>query len=37
MRRERRYVRILVVMALGIVVLGFALGIAGALIGAPVN
>ncbi len=35
LRRERRYVRILVAMAIGIVALGFVLGIIGALLGAP--
>jgi hypothetical protein len=35
LRRERRYVRILVAMAVAIVVLGFALGILSALLGAP--
>lgn len=34
LRRERRYVRLLVAMIVGIVLLGFALGILGALIGA---
>jgi len=37
LRRERRYVRILVLMAVGIVVLGFALGILGALLGTPAS
>jgi hypothetical protein len=36
LRNERRYVRLLVGMAFGIVVLGFVLGIAGALIGVPI-
>lgn len=36
LRTERRYVRILVGMALGIVVLGFALGLLGALLGLPI-
>ncbi len=36
LRRERRYVRILVAMALGIVALGFVLGLGGALLGVPV-
>lgn len=35
LRRERRYVRILVTMALGIVALGFVLGVVGALLGSP--
>ena len=34
LRRERRYVRILVAMAVGIVLLGFVLGIIGAVVGA---
>jgi hypothetical protein len=32
LRRERRYVRLLVLMAVGVVVLGFALGLVGALL-----
>jgi hypothetical protein len=36
LQRERRYLRILVVMVLGIVALGFVLGVFGALLGAPV-
>jgi hypothetical protein len=35
LQRERPYVRVLVAMAIGIVVLGFALGVLSALLGAP--
>lgn len=36
LQRERRYLRILVAMVLGIVALGFVLGAVGALVGVPV-
>lgn len=36
LHRERRYVRILVAMAVGIVALGFILGVIGALVATPV-
>jgi hypothetical protein len=35
LRRERPYLRLLVAMAIGIVILGFALGMAGALLPVP--
>lgn len=35
LQRERPYVRILVAMAVGIVILGFVLGVLSALLGAP--
>jgi hypothetical protein len=37
LRRERRYLRILLLMAIGIVAMGFVLGVLGALVGAPVT